>query len=72
MGVGEFFSGEGGVCIQLLQRDGALAWKLLQLSSRNRADSNGVITVVVSVFQVWIKHINGTQHAEGQLSLLQQ
>lgn len=26
----------------------------------------------VSVFQVWTKHINGTQHAEGQLSLLQQ
>lgn len=32
---------------------------------------DGGMMAVVFVFQVWVKHINGTHHADGQLSVLQ-
>lgn len=63
-----------------LQREGGggLSGVLVQRHAGNtrrcrvQCDRTDLILVLLFVFQVWIQHINGTQHADGQLNLLQQ
>lgn len=56
----------GGRGLELQRHDGSVA-----AAVRCRASVTDGLKLVVFVFQVWIKHINGSHHADGQLSLLQ-